>query len=139
VEREEEDFVVVVEVAPFELELPPSTLREGDENGREPIGSLIRRGRGSQGSALRRIDVRVSWSEGVSEREVRRTSFALDPEAAAPLLESLAASQEAREESGGEDDPGGDEQTGDDGPRTRTPGRSGRGRNAVPDPTRGDE
>lgn len=138
VEREEEEFVVAVEVAPFELALPPSTLREQGERGREPTGSLIQRGRGSQTSALRRIDVRVSWNEGVFEREVLRTSFALDPEAAAPLLESLAASQEAREQAGDEkDDTGDDEPTGDAAPPTATPRRSGR--TAVPPATGGDE
>jgi hypothetical protein len=50
----------------------------------------------------------VRWGEGVLEREVRRTSFALDAEAAAPLLESLVASQAAREagEDAPEDEPG---------------------------------
>jgi prepilin-type N-terminal cleavage/methylation domain-containing protein len=137
VEREEEEFVVAVEVAPFELELPPSTLRERSEARREPTGSLIQRGRGTQAPALRRIDVSVRWSEGVFEREVRRTSFALDPEAAAPLLESLAASQEAREQAG-EDEPADDEEAGGDAaPTTGTRQRSGRG--AVPAPDGGDE
>ncbi|HET6304326.1 MAG TPA: type II secretion system protein [Myxococcota bacterium] len=98
VEREEEDFVVTVEVAPFELELPASRRRERGERAKEPTVSLIHGGPGSPASPLRRIEVTVSWSEGVFEREVRRTSFALDPEAAAPILESLAASQEAREQ-----------------------------------------
>ena len=96
VEREEEDFAVTVEVGPFELELPASRRR--GERANEPAASLIHGGPGSPASPLRRIEVIVSWSEGVFEREVRRTSFALDPEAAAPILESLAASQEAREQ-----------------------------------------
>ena len=73
----------------------------------------------------------------VAEREVLRTSFALDPEAAAPLLESLAASQEAREQAGDEDDAGGDEPTGSPAPGTGTPRRSGRP--GVPGPSGGDE
>jgi hypothetical protein len=83
--------------------------------------------------------VSVRWSEGVFEREVRRTSFALDPEAAAPLLESLAASQEAREQAGGDEDEAADddEQGGDDEPGTGARPRSGRG--AVPGPDGGDE
>jgi prepilin-type N-terminal cleavage/methylation domain-containing protein len=100
VEREEEDFVVTVEVAPFELELPASRRRERGERANEPTASLIHGGPGSQTSPLRRIEVTVRWSEGVFEREVRRTSFALDSEAAVPILESLAANQEAREQDG---------------------------------------
>ncbi len=132
VEREAEDFVVTVEVAPFELQLPASLQREQGGRAREPAASLIQRGPGTQTSPLRRIEVVVSWSEGVLPREVRRTSFALDPEAAAPILESLAANQEAREQTG--DDEDGDE--GDEQPEAPTPGRSGR--QPVPHPSGGD-
>ena len=137
-ESEEEEFVLTVEVAPFELELPASSRRERGEHAPETTGSLIHRGRGSLASPLRRIDVVVKWNEGIFEREVRRTSFALDAEAAAPILESLAASQEAREQAGDQEgDTGGDEPTEDAAPPTGTPRRSGR--SAAPDPTGGDE
>jgi prepilin-type N-terminal cleavage/methylation domain-containing protein len=138
VEREAEDFVVTVDVAPFELQLPASTRREQGGRADQPGASLIQRGSGSRTSPLRRIEVVVSWSEGVFPREVRRTSFALDPEAAAPILESLAANQEAREEAGDDEDVDeGDDEEGDEPPEAPTPGRSGR--QAVPDPTGGDE
>lgn len=104
-EHEEEDFFVEVEVAAFDLELPDAGPRGKRERRQDsPAGTLLGRGLGSSASPLRRIDVRVHWGEGVFEREVRRTSFALDAEAAAPLLESLAASQAAQEQAG-EDEP----------------------------------
>jgi hypothetical protein len=121
-EREEEDFVVEVEVAAFDLELPAARRRgRRERTSDEPAASLLHRGPGSSASPLRRIDVRVGWSEGVFEREVRRTSFALDAEAAAPILESLAASQEAREQDGddvGEDVPESPSAGGDTPPAT---------------------
>jgi prepilin-type N-terminal cleavage/methylation domain-containing protein len=141
VEREEEEFLVTVEVAPFELELPASRRDEGGQRASEAIGSLIQRGPGSQTSPLRRLEVRVSWSEGVFERDVRRTSFALDREAAAPILESLAASQEARapdeDDEDDSDDQGADRPGGDEAPAPRAPRRSGRG--GAPDRTGADE
>jgi prepilin-type N-terminal cleavage/methylation domain-containing protein len=108
-EREEEGYAVEIEVAPLpDLELPA----DGSPLEREESAvSLLRGGRGGSASPLRRIDVRVRWSEGVRDREVRRTTFALDREAAAPVLERLVASQEARErddeepEEEGEDEP----------------------------------
>jgi prepilin-type N-terminal cleavage/methylation domain-containing protein len=103
-EREEEEFFLELEVAAFDLALPDAGPRGKRELGKDaPTGSLLGRGPGSSVSPLRRIDVRVHWGEGVLEREVRRTSFALDAEAAAPLLEGLVASQAARE--AGEDAP----------------------------------
>jgi prepilin-type N-terminal cleavage/methylation domain-containing protein len=102
-EREEEEFLVEVEVAAFDLELPEDPRGKRELGRQVPSGSLLGRGPGSSASPLRRIDVRVHWGEGVLEREVRRTSFALDAEAAAPLLEGLVASQAARE--AGEDEP----------------------------------
>ena len=103
-EREEEEFFLELEVAAFDLVLPDAGPRGKRELGKDaPTGSLLGRGPGSSASPLRRIDVRVHWGEGVLEREVRRTSFALDAEAAAPLLEGLVASQAARE--AGKDEP----------------------------------
>ena len=97
-EREEDEFLVEVDVEPLPLELPNRSPRgEREDADGAPAASLLH-GRGSEASLLRHIEVRVSWTEGIFEREVRRTSFALDRAAAAPILESLAASQEAREE-----------------------------------------
>jgi prepilin-type N-terminal cleavage/methylation domain-containing protein len=96
-EREEDGFLVNVEVEPYPLDLPERSPRARQEQaGGSRTASLLHAGPGNAAPALRRIDVRVSWSEGTSELEVRRTSFALDREAAGPLLEALAASEGAR-------------------------------------------
>ncbi len=105
-EREEEEFLVEVETAALDLELPaPSALAKRASQADSPPASLLHRGRGTATSPLRQIDVRVSWTEGLTEHEVRRTSFALDPETAAPILEALAASQAAREQAQDETPP----------------------------------
>lgn len=101
-EREEEDYVVEVEVSALELALPArGPIEKGERDARTP--SLLGGSRGAAGP-LRRVEVRVAWSEGLFEREVRRTSFGLDAEAAAPFLEGLAASQEADAEQQAPDD-----------------------------------
>jgi len=126
-EQEEEEFLVEVEVAAFDLDLPEAKPRGTRARGEgSPSGTLLGGGPGSAASPLRRIDVRVHWSEGVFEREVRRTSFALDAEAAAPLLANLAESQAARERAG-EDEP------------EDAPAREPRAREADPDAAGGDE
>jgi len=44
---------------------------------------------------LRAIDVVVLWDEGIYEREVRRTTFALDPAAAEAIVGTAVAAAEA--------------------------------------------
>jgi prepilin-type N-terminal cleavage/methylation domain-containing protein len=86
-ENESDDFAIVTEVSaydlPLELEAP-----EALKGGATLFGS---RGRES---TVRRIDVSVSWTEGTEELTVHRTSFGLDLEQAAPLLEGLASEEE---------------------------------------------
>lgn len=82
-EEEVDDFAVVTEVAPFDL---PAELTEPGTRG---SGGSLFGGRG-QASALRRVDVRVSWMEGGEELSVQRTSFGLDLEQARPMLEGLS-------------------------------------------------
>jgi hypothetical protein len=78
-EAEEEGFTLKVEVVPLDLALAGLKSEPMRTNGRE------------EPSLLRRIDVRVSWTEGTGERAVGRTTFAFDRESARPLLEQLDA------------------------------------------------
>ena len=89
-ETSEGEFTVVVEVDPFDL----ATLLEGaTEQGQGPERStsefeLLDPSRGGV-PAILSIAVRVIWTEGISEQEVTRESFAFDLEAAAPLLATI--------------------------------------------------
>jgi prepilin-type N-terminal cleavage/methylation domain-containing protein len=92
-EREEDEFTVTVEVSPLALALK-------QEAGTRPrSASLLSSGRRGDTSPLRQIQVKVAWVEGINDLAVTRTSFALDMEAAAPLLEEVA---QAMEEAQGE-------------------------------------
>jgi prepilin-type N-terminal cleavage/methylation domain-containing protein len=103
-ESEEDPYRIEVEVAPYALEEVAARIveRRKDEKrgGRvaEPA-LLVAPSRGP--APLLSIAVRVSWQEGSREAEVRRTTFAFDPVAAAPILAVAASAQEG--ESGGED------------------------------------
>jgi hypothetical protein len=44
---------------------------------------------GAAAVPLLQVAIRVAWDEGVDEREVTRTTFVFDPEAAAPLLQGI--------------------------------------------------
>jgi prepilin-type N-terminal cleavage/methylation domain-containing protein len=99
------DYTVVVEVTPFDIGdvLPPEAA--GSQPQEVPTSSLELLSptvRGSQPTLLS-IAVRVSWLEGLSEREVTRRSFAFDAAAAAPLLEAAGLST-AGEEPGEEEE-----------------------------------
>lgn len=104
-EDEAEDFLVTVEVSPLELEIGDT---KASKRGRERLeraigaraqgetspGSLLKPvGAGTQ-SLLRRVDVRVAWTEGDAEQVVGRTTYALDSVAAAPLIATLVAAAE---------------------------------------------
>jgi hypothetical protein len=94
-EAEEEGFTLKVEVVPLDLALAGLKSEPMRTNGREersvPDQSLLSAGPRGSPSLLRRIDVRVSWTEGTGERAVGRTTFAFDRESARPLLEQLDA------------------------------------------------
>jgi prepilin-type N-terminal cleavage/methylation domain-containing protein len=86
-EDERDGFTIVTEVSAYELPLEleaPEGLRKGSP-------SLF--GGRTQESMIRRIDISVSWTEGADELSVHRTSFGLDLEQAAPLLEGLLTSE----------------------------------------------
>lgn len=108
-ESEEEDFLVSVSVEPLDLDLPETKASErarerleravgGRARDEKPPGSFLRpEGKESQ-SLLRRVDVSVAWAEGEGEQAVKRTTYALDAAAAAPLLEILTAAAEREKE-----------------------------------------
>jgi len=119
--EEEEGFTVRTEVSAFE----PPPAREPARSASGKPRSLAAR-RAAAGSekvpslfektaspttppALRTIEVTVRWEEGSEEREVRRTTYALDPAAAEELFASIegvqpgqrAASDESQATGGG--------------------------------------
>jgi prepilin-type N-terminal cleavage/methylation domain-containing protein len=112
-ESEEDGFTVETEVTAFSLSIPDEAGEGGKRlgNARSRLGgsgaqapqaaipgpSLLGGERGAGAvSPLRKIDVRVSWSEGFADRTVSRTTFALDREAAGATLDAIAQSQAAR-------------------------------------------
>ena len=87
--RREGDYGVEIEVTPFAFAVPEP--ESGRRRSPPPdAGSLLGDAARPNGSPLRHIEVRVRWSEGTTERSVRRTSFALDTQQAAPALEELS-------------------------------------------------
>ncbi len=88
-EEQEGIFDIEVEVVPALIELTAHE-RGTPFGGSAPdpnslLGSPARPG----SSTLRRIDVRVRWTEGYAEREIERTTFAFDPAGAQAVLQSL--------------------------------------------------
>jgi prepilin-type N-terminal cleavage/methylation domain-containing protein len=115
-EREFDGFRVDVEITSFSIEIPEeegpggqrlsharSRLQGDQEQAQDVIpGPSLLGGDGPSGavSPLRRIDVRVVWDEGFGEREVSRTTFALDPEAAGPTIDAIEQAQAAAASAG---------------------------------------
>jgi prepilin-type N-terminal cleavage/methylation domain-containing protein len=99
-ETEEEDFTVFVEVSPFDVgEILPEEAEANLDPALPPSSlQLLSPSTGGNVPTLLSIVARVSWVEGVSEREVTRTSFLFDVEAAAPMLEGIAELEQEPEE-----------------------------------------
>jgi prepilin-type N-terminal cleavage/methylation domain-containing protein len=94
------DFRVVVDVAPLDPAAFGMAALVEDARGRTdrrrgpslaegPPALLV--GAGRSQPPLSVVTVAVSWLQGVQEQAVTRTTFAFDRQAAAPLLEPLAA------------------------------------------------
>jgi prepilin-type N-terminal cleavage/methylation domain-containing protein len=97
-EREEDEYVVATEVAPYSLTIPAPKPKTGEERTTTPApeeGGLLGSTKPGSSSALRRITVRVSWPEGDGERAVERTTFAFDAESVRSELDKLDAAAEA--------------------------------------------
>ncbi len=107
-EQDEGDFLISIRVAPFDAVIPepdrPRALERGEDRARRPgearrdgpdLGPSLLAGAGGQPGPLRRVDIAVVWTEGWGERRVTRTTFGLDPEAAAEVVSALSAAAEA--------------------------------------------
>lgn len=114
---DEEPFRVRTEVRAFEPpppreDLPRGGPREGSlaarhaEHQVDPDApSLFAKPKpGTSDPPLRTIEIVVSWDEGVYERQVRRTSFVLDPAAAEALLTQAQAAAAPPEQKTPEDE-----------------------------------
>ncbi len=90
-EREVGDFTLEVEIQPFDAGALLRTAPNADTEAlaKRELELLSPPARGGS-AALLSAEVRVRWQEGVYEQRVIRNSFALDLEAAAPLLETIA-------------------------------------------------
>jgi hypothetical protein len=134
-EREEGDFAVAIEVAPFDLVLPeaetPRALERSSARDRRPgqalrdereLGSSFLVGERGQPAPLRRIDVRVSWVEGFGERAVARTTYGLDAEAVQEQIAALAEASASRPDGGAGPTDGGEPQAGPGGRRKQPKG-----------------
>jgi prepilin-type N-terminal cleavage/methylation domain-containing protein len=88
-EEELDEYFVTVNVQPFD---PTPFLPQETEERDEPTRSLLDPPANADESLLRILEVVVSWSEGLDEYRVVRTTFAYDVAAVAPLLGSLDTS-----------------------------------------------
>jgi hypothetical protein len=106
-ESEEAGFSVVVDVQPYTLldAIPPrETTRQiqrdtNAEDGRRTVvqgATLIGEQRRGSDPPLRSVTVSVRWVDGVQEREVRRSTFALDLTSVQADLEALGGQPEAQ-------------------------------------------
>ena len=95
-EREMGDYRVTVDVEPFDPS-PYLALESQAETTTRSIGqresepqSLLEPPASGEPSLIRSFEVVVHWSEGFDEHAVRRTTFAYDVAALAPLVEAGA-------------------------------------------------
>ncbi len=85
VETELDLFVVTVETEPFTLELPelPATDPPPEPSAASLLGSS---GDPQDTGILRKVTIRVSWFDGVEQKQIERITFAYDASAALALL-----------------------------------------------------
>jgi prepilin-type N-terminal cleavage/methylation domain-containing protein len=117
-EAQHDEFLIRVRVSPSEIELPPpsdaatkrmqAAVAAKHTGGTSPQAAAQKAGAAQQTQSFflpagpgepapgRRIEVRVSWTEGATESVVERETYGLDQNAAQPLL--LALDQAAQAE-----------------------------------------
>jgi uncharacterized membrane protein YgcG len=84
-EDEVGDYRVTVDVLPFD---PTPFLPQETEPTDAEIVTLLGAPAAGEPSLIRIFEVAVSWSEGFDEHRVRRTTFAYDVAAVAPLVQA---------------------------------------------------
>lgn len=89
-EEELDEYFVTVNVQPFDP--TPFLPQETEERDAPTTRSLLDPPANADESLLRILEVVVSWSEGLDEYRVVRTTFAYDVAAVSPLLGSLDTS-----------------------------------------------
>lgn len=86
-EEEVEEFVVRVEITPFEI--PGLADPEPAAGAEAPPVVLVGTGPGVPETPVRQIDVTVLWNDGEAERSVSRRTFAFDYEAVSELIQPV--------------------------------------------------
>jgi prepilin-type N-terminal cleavage/methylation domain-containing protein len=91
-EIEEGRFAVVVDVTPFDL---ASVIPAAEENAAADLGipqpTPPPAGTSAAASAVRAIEIEVTWLEGTREFRVRRSTYGFDLASVQPLLEAQSA------------------------------------------------
>ena len=119
-EEERDGFRIAIEVKPLEIPPQPEAKQTADEGSlaakraarkrREvEVPSLFAAPKTGTTPALLDIDVVVRWDDGVYERELHRTTYALDATAVEAAFESVAALQTQQPEMGASEDAEGGE------------------------------
>jgi len=118
-ERSDGDFTIATEVAALDLEVPDDAASSdalgspaaGGGLGAKPanlpaaLARSLLRGSGRTPSPIRRVTLRVSWTEGWGERVVTRTTYAFDTQSVQKeiaALDSLAAAATAQSAAAGQ-------------------------------------
>jgi prepilin-type N-terminal cleavage/methylation domain-containing protein len=109
-DRSDGDFAIATEVAALDLEVPdddaataapgsaaPQTGLGGKPANRLPdvLSASLLRGSGRTASPIRRVTLRVTWTEGWGERSVTRTTYAFDAQAVQGEIAALDAIAQA--------------------------------------------
>ncbi len=81
-EREEDIFLIAVEVRPYSIPPLGGAAEAGSDTGPPPEGGVL--------ASLREIELTVTWLEGVDEQRVVRTTYAFDAATASSQLLEVA-------------------------------------------------
>ncbi len=91
-EEEKEEFLVITEVTAFDIPKPVADGQPVPPTGPTSVFANLQGPKGE--SPVRRINVKVTWTEGTRPRSVVRESFALDLSASQSKLAELEVANE---------------------------------------------